>query len=219
MDEIGHFSSASLILTSAIEGAPSNPLQGWDDHLAAAMGALKPPEKMIPIVPVQALLRVVDQVKEDQHKQSSEPQESGSLAFISSDAESIVMINDSHDEEDKIVVKKKSHGIKDSLPQQSHPSSLPLVAVSHKGTSDGSRPLSTVHPNTLPLCGGPPQAKGKEIDTPNEQRPTPACAVAHDSTKTVKCPENKSVGHYTKRHRRRREGRVLGVGGVSEIPA
>ncbi len=219
MDEIANFSSGALTQTNAIEGAPSNPLQGWDDHLAAAMGALEPPEKMTPIVPVQPLLSV-NEVKNCQYKSSSEAQESGYLAFISSDAESIVMMNDSHDEEDKNVVKKSHHGIRDSSLQQPHPSQLPPVAVSRKGMSNGSHPSSTVNPNTLPLCGDPSQTKGEGIDVPDEHVPTPSHLVVPDSIKTTKCPENKSMGHhYTKRRRRRREGRILGVGGVSEVPA
>ncbi len=167
------------------------------------MRALEPPEKIPPIVPAQPPLGAVDHVEEeDLHGQSLEPQEElGSLAFIDSDAESIVMLNgSSHNEEDEVVA-KKSHGTDDSSPPQSHPSSLPVAAVSHQGMSDGSHPSSAVHSNTLPLCGGG----------------SPTRVLVPDSIKTVKkCPENKSTDHYTRRRRKRREGRVLGVGGGTD---
>ncbi len=126
------------------------------------MRALEPPEKIPPIVPVQQPVGPhVDE--EDQHGQSLDPQEEpGSLAFIDSDAESIVMLNgSSHNEEDKIVTKKSHNADVSSTP--------------------------------LPPMQG---------------------VFVPDSIKTVKTyPENKSTDHYSRRRRKRREGRVLGVGG------
>ncbi len=227
MDEIDHFSDSLNQISSVIDGAaqpPNPPLQGWDDHLALAMRALEPPGKMPPLIvppPVLPLLSsIIDQVEEYQHEQSLEPHESGSLAFIGSDAESIVMLsNDSHNEEDKIIVVEKSHDIGgDSSLPQSHLLPLP-VAVSRHEMSDGScTSPSTAHfKTTLPIFGGSPQVvKGKEIvNAPEEQSGPSTCVVVPGSNKSAKCPENKSTNSHTRRNRRkRREGRIWGVGGV-----